>query len=119
MEKKGEAVNLENWSVARTHKKFFFCPAYFFDAADFLEATSQCMTILTLNTFQNKNKSKATYIEFYNVVYQVAGDRMPVHLVDDHLLQKERRKEKDSYEKYKKAKKNKKTKKLHYKMLSR
>lgn len=28
----------------------------------------------------------ATHIEFNDVVYQVARDRLTIHLVDDHLL---------------------------------
>lgn len=37
------------------------------------------------STFQN---SRATHIEFNDVVYQVARDGMTIHLVDDHLLQR-------------------------------
>lgn len=33
-------------------------------------------------------KGPATHIEFDDVVYQIAGDRLTVHLVDDHLLQR-------------------------------
>lgn len=36
------------------------------------------------NTFSN---GPATHIEFDDVVYQIAGDRLTVHLVNDHLLQ--------------------------------
>lgn len=36
------------------------------------------------NTFLGR----ATHIEFNDVVYQVARDRLTIHLVDDHLLQK-------------------------------
>lgn len=31
---------------------------------------------------------RATHVEFDDVVYQIAGHRLAVHLVDDHLLQR-------------------------------
>lgn len=32
--------------------------------------------------------ARATHIEFDDIVYQIAGDRLTIHLVDDHLLQR-------------------------------
>lgn len=97
--KEGEAVKLEDCesrSVSHKEKNVLVCSECSLDAADSQSQQVNRMTIITWDTFQNNNNSRATHVEFYDVIYQVAGDRMPVHLVDDHLLREGRGKETES-----------------------
>ena len=49
--------------------------------------TVQLLGMTSQEKTTQSQMAKATHIEFDDVVYQIAGDGLTIHLVDDHLLQ--------------------------------